>query len=140
MKYLIICLLAGLLPQIAFGESFPAQSDLGYHLAAYFRDVDLNNDGTKESIKVIAPHRLSTNIPDCAWGDDTGVVIKIINSAGEEVFYAEVGRYRPVEKVIIEDAERQGLKDIVIILGASAGEEALTKRYGWVEGGYAELK
>lgn len=120
----------------AFAGDRIDENDLGYHLAAYFKDIDLNNDGQLESVKVITPYGFFTNIPDSEWADDTGTTITIIDSKGKELFWSEVNRYQPIRNVAVEDLNKDGFLKIVISVGQAQEYEATTYTYGWEKEAY----
>jgi len=116
---------------------FISEKDLGRFLRGYF-EADLNNDGELETVKVIEPCRFFTNIPDSVWGDDTGTSIIIIDSRGNAMFWSEVCRYRYIEKLLVEDLDKDGFKEIVISVGQNKrfGLEAENFIFGCKDGVY----
>ena len=102
MKVLILTILfLNLVFSFSYAECPVKETDLGRALLAYFKDVELDNYGEPESIKVIEPHRMFTNKQD--WQDDTGTVIVIIDSYGNELFWDEVNRYQPINNITIDN-------------------------------------
>jgi len=55
------------------------ENNIGRYLIAYYKDIDLNNDGRLENVKIIEPQRVYTNLNN--WQDDTGAVV-IISDKG----------------------------------------------------------
>ena len=72
---------------------------LGRFLAGCYR-VDLNLDGEEEMVKILEPVGFFTNIEDWEYGCDTGVVLIVEDSRGNEVFWTECGRWQPIERMM----------------------------------------
>ncbi|MFC1594687.1 hypothetical protein ACFL38_05100 [Candidatus Omnitrophota bacterium] len=117
-------------------ESDITEDDLGYCLVGYFEDIDLNNDGELEEVKVITPCEIFTN---SACGDDTGTTIKIIDSQGYMVFWDEVFRFQPVEHIVLEDVDGDGTLEIAVSAGRHDVYEPMTHVYGWRGGKYERI-
>lgn len=129
-----------LLPMILLGLFLfsPVYADCPIHeaqpgrcLSAFYKDIDLNHDGTFESVKVISPCIFYTNLEEADWADDTGVVIVIFDDKNNEVFWDEVARYQRLEKVELNDVDKDGLIEIIITVRAEEPFEARNFIYGW---------
>jgi hypothetical protein len=137
MRVLLTILTILFITNISFTEDWHiTENDLGRYLIAYFRDIDLNNDGEMETIKVIEQTGIFTNVPDSEWGDDTGTIIRIIDNKNNEVFWDEVSRYQPVENVSVEDMNEDGFDEIIISVSQTQDYRAKTYIYGWKDSSY----
>lgn len=112
------------------------ESDLGYYKVGYYYEVDLNNDGELEIVEVTEPYKFFTNIPDSIWGDDTGAVIRILNSNGKILYLKDLDRFQPVENVLVKDTDGDGFKEIVISIAETEEMKAKTYVYGWKDDVY----
>ena len=110
----------------------------GRCLVGVFRGVDLNNDGGLENVKVIAPCFFYTNLEDSDWGDDTGIVIVILDDDNNELFWDEVVRERVIENIEVLDADQDGLPEVVISVEPESAREARAFLYGWDAGAFRE--
>ena len=118
------------------GHGLYTENDLGYCKVGYYYQVDLNNDGEEEIVEVAEPYKFFTNVPDSVWGDDTGAVIRILNSNGDAVYLSDLPRYQPVLNVIIEDINGDNLKEIVIWVGETEDQDARVCTYWWKDKTY----
>ena len=65
------------------------------------------------------------------WGDDTGAVIRILDSNGEVAYLKDLPRYQPVGDVSIADIDQDGFEEIIVSMEEAEGFEAKTYIYGW---------
>ncbi|MFC1804302.1 hypothetical protein ACFLZ3_00510 [Candidatus Omnitrophota bacterium] len=125
-----------LTPASAYQGGCPiGEGDYGRTLVAYFKDIDLNNDGKPESVKVIDYCRFSTNIED-DWGDDTGAVVKIFDSQGKEIYWDALPNFQNVETVDVEDINGDGFREVVIKMEGTEEYPETDLVYCWEFGEY----
>jgi len=116
------------------------REELGRCRVGYFDNVDLNNDGLFEVIKITDPCKVFTNVPDSEWGDDKGVVIKIVNEAGELIHREVFEQIFEIDDAHIIDGSSKGFKQIFI--SGLNKHTILWERYtfGFKDGKYQIIK
>jgi len=122
-------------------DGFSAErEELGRCLVGYFDNVDLNNDGLFEVVKITDPCKVYTNVPDSEWGDDTGVVIKIESEAGEHIHREVFDQFFEIDDAHIIDGSAKGFKQIFV-----SGLNKVTMKwerftFGFKDGKYQIIK
>ena len=114
--------------------------NLGRCLDGYFENIDLNNDGQPEIVKVTSPCRIFTNVSDNEWGDER-VAIEILNEKGEQIFLESIEEILEMDDVHIVDEEGNNGFRQIFISGLNK-HSFLWERYwfGFKDGKYQMIK
>jgi len=141
-KQLVVTIMFLLAACICFAsDCFAVERDeLGRCLDGYFENVDFNNDGLFEVVKITSTCRIFTNVPDSVWEGDLKVVVEILDEAGESIFREKIEQFLDIDNVEIIDGSKEGFKQ-VFLSGTNMHSLKWEKySFGFKDGKYQMIK